>query len=553
MNKQGLVISTLMTTLALAQPDDSKNLQTYMLANYHQFGQETNKSKPLFEQLKNEPFSPYMYKGYLPYLLSTQNYQEIIKNIPALDKLYAQDIEIQQIIAQALQKTGNRSLATQRMIALNKKFPENQEIAFEVVKLHIEQNEYPKALLTIDELLNTSPKKPNNFIFYFLKSQICLQQGNKLDALKQTRLCLELCPKFDKAWLLYATLKEQAGRLEEAVKGYTNFLETTSDNRDRNLEKHLLELVLKEQTKKLNKNDLAISQDNLKTIVSLLDNKNYVGAVQKFQSSLNNAVADPKKQLVMIQTLVEGKKINQATELLQNLLLEHPSQKIWYDVLHLLCQNELPYKKAIQMLELVGKKNPTELLVPLYLSDLLLRDQQEKKALLNLHAAAKLSDTKKLKAIVWHQIAYLNFKEKKMVEFKNALRNAQEQGVDFAPLNNLVAYYFMRIERDYDKARMSVERALKFEPANPQFLDTLAYTYYKEKNYKKAYETLQPIRQTTGKDDFVIQKHFAKITYQMGNTQQAIAILKKALPLAQSPHYKKQTTALIKRWSNQLT
>ncbi|BDC34925.1 hypothetical protein Noda2021_08830 [Candidatus Dependentiae bacterium Noda2021] len=251
MNRASVVISILMATTALAQPDQSGDLQTYMLANYHQFAQETNKSKPLFEQLKNKPFSPYMFKGYLPYLLSVQNYQEIVKNIPALDKLYAQDIEIQQIVAQALQKTGNRSLATQRMIALNKKFPENQEIAFEVVKLHIEQNEYPQALKTIDELLNTSPKKPNNFIFYFLKSQICLQQGNKLDALKQTRLCLELCPKFDKAWLLYATLKEQAGRLEEAIKGYTNFLETTSDNRDRNLEKHLLELVLKEQTKSL--------------------------------------------------------------------------------------------------------------------------------------------------------------------------------------------------------------------------------------------------------------------------------------------------------------
>ncbi|BDC34926.1 hypothetical protein Noda2021_08840 [Candidatus Dependentiae bacterium Noda2021] len=287
--------------------------------------------------------------------------------------------------------------------------------------------------------------------------------------------------------------------------------------------------------------------------MSLLDNKNYVGAVQKFQSSLDNAVSDPKKQLITIQTLVESNKLNQATDLLQQLLLEHPSQKIWYDVLHLLCQNELPYQKAIQLLEKVSKKNPNELLAPLYLSDFFLRDQQEKNALASLHTAVKLSDTKKLKTILWHQIAYLNFKAKKFVEFKNALKNAQEQSVDFAPLNNLIAYYYMRLEHNYDKARASVERALKFEPANPQFLDTLAYTYYKEKNYKKAYDTLQPILATTGKDDFVIQKHFAKITYQLGNAKQAISILKKALPLAQSPHYKKQTNALIKRWSNQLT
>ncbi len=72
---------------------------------------------------------------------------------------------------------------------------------------------------------------------------------------------------------MYATLKEQAGNLQEAIKGYTNFLETTVDSRDRHLEKHLLELVLKKQVAAQNKPDLAISQADLKTILSLLDSK----------------------------------------------------------------------------------------------------------------------------------------------------------------------------------------------------------------------------------------------------------------------------------------
>ena len=82
--------------------------------------------------------------------------------------------------------------------------------------------------MVIDSLLNTS-SKPNNFVFLFLKAQIYLKIGKINQAREALKLCMEKYPRFDKAWLMHAMLEEQAGNLEKAMKGYTTFLETTTD------------------------------------------------------------------------------------------------------------------------------------------------------------------------------------------------------------------------------------------------------------------------------------------------------------------------------------
>lgn len=550
MKRNGVVILSILSLFKNTLCDNNlSDLQTYLLANYHQFGQQTSQAQKLYGQLIQKKVSPYVFKGYVPFLLSNHQFTEIVRLAPQLDSLFENDIEIQQNIAQAYANSGNKAGALNRMAKLQKKFPENQEIAFELVKLHLENQQFDHAILVIDQLLNSSPRKPNNFIFYFLKSQIALQKGNKPEALKHIRLCLELYPKFDKAWLMYATLKEQAGRLEEAIKGYTNFLDTTSDKRDRQLEKHVLELVLKRQISIQNKPDLGISQDNLKNILTLLDSHNYIGAVNTFEKCLSSSCQDHKKQLLVIQSLVDNKKITQAAHAVSLLLEKEPNEKLWYDVLHLLCVHDLPYNKGIALIEGIIKKNSTCLQAYLYGADLLLRDHQEKKAVGYLEHALELTQSKYLKTVLWYQIAAIHYQNKQLQNFKNALTNGLNQQVTYAPLYNLQSYYYMRCEHDFEKAHACIAKALKLEPSNIYFQDTLAYVYYKEKKYDNAYQVWQKLAETEGGKDYTIQKHLAKINHQLGNTQQAIAILKKAVPLTQTPKQKKEISSLIKRWS----
>lgn len=551
--KRVVTAAYLIIPLSTGCTSDSQALHGYILANYHQFGQNGTQSQKLYEQLLSSNVSHSIYKGYVPFLHANRNYKEIVQLMPTIDKHYQDDIEIQHHLAQSLIQTGNKSLGIQKLSHLNKKFPENQEIAFELIKLHLEQNSYQQANSVIDSLLNTSARKPNNFIFYFLKSQIAVQLGDKKEALKYVRTCLELYPKFDKGWLMYATLKEQAGNLQEAIKGYTNFLETTVDHRDRHLEKHLLELVLKKQVNLQKKPDLAISQADLKTILSLLDSKNYLGAVNRFESCLTDSCQNHKKQLVALQTLVDNKKTDQAFQSLQKLLNQEPNQKLWYDVLHLLCAHDVPYKNGIGLLEGIIKKNPSSLLAHLYLIDLLIRDGQETKTIELLEKAVNLTTSKQLKTILYTQLATVAYQKKQLTVFKNALASGLQLNVAYAPLYNLEAYYYLRIDRNAKKALARVGKALQLEPNNINFKDTQAYIYYKQKDFEKAGAIWKELAESIGKENYVIQKHIAKLNHQRGNIKDAILILKKAIPLAKTTEQKKETTALIKRWSTHST
>ncbi len=162
----------LIIRLPIACTSNSQTLHTYILANYHQFAHDGAQSLKLYKQLIAKNVSPMIYKGYIPFLHAHGKYQEIVKFMPVIDQRYQDDIEIQHKLAQSLVQTGNKSLGVQKLSALNKKFPENQEIAFELIKLHLEHNSYQQANSIIDSLLNTSARKPNNFIFISLNLKL---------------------------------------------------------------------------------------------------------------------------------------------------------------------------------------------------------------------------------------------------------------------------------------------------------------------------------------------------------------------------------------------
>ena len=193
-----------------------------------------------------------MYLGYIPYLAASGSPAEIVKLIPQLDKPFKNNQEIQLLFATALEQTGKKNEAHSRLIMLNEQNKSNQELAFKVVQMYLERAEPENALKVINNLLNSSPRRPNNFIFLFMESQIYLQLNKKPEALAAIKQCIDAYPKFDKSWLLYAVLHEQEGKIEEAIKGYTNFLEVSAQPNGE-IERHLTHACIPPKIRKTKK------------------------------------------------------------------------------------------------------------------------------------------------------------------------------------------------------------------------------------------------------------------------------------------------------------
>lgn len=225
-------------------PDLARNLHDYMWANYLQFGGDVQQAHKWYKNILSNNSSVYVHKGYVNFLYEAGNYRHIIQLMQRMNSVFEDDSDIQLIFARSLRKEGQKKQAEELIIKLSRVCKKNVEVAFEATQIYIERKELENALHAIDDILNNSPKKPNFFVFYFLKAQIYAQLNELNNAYDNINMCLEGNPRFDKGWLLRAIIKEQEGDLPEAIKSYTSYLET-ADNPDKKVRQHLLELFLR--------------------------------------------------------------------------------------------------------------------------------------------------------------------------------------------------------------------------------------------------------------------------------------------------------------------
>lgn len=226
--------------------DFASHIHNYMWANYLQFNGDVQQANNWYKTILSSNNSEHTLKGYLYFLYETGNYKLIVQ-LMQMKNVCAHDVDIQLIFARSLRQEGNKKQADELMITLSNTFKNNVDVVFEATQIYIERKELENALQVMNEILNNSPKKPNFFVFYFLKAQIYAQLHDYKNAHNYINLCIESNPRFDKCWLLQGIVCEQEGNIKSAIKGYSTYLETT-DSADKKVQQHLLELLLRVNT-----------------------------------------------------------------------------------------------------------------------------------------------------------------------------------------------------------------------------------------------------------------------------------------------------------------
>lgn len=513
--------------LTMHAEQTSQNLHCYMLANYFQYGNDLDNAEYWYAQIQPDQSQTYIYGGFIPLLASKHMYSQIVSLIPQLDAQYKNNMEIQLIFALALEQTGKTTEARKRLIGLNEQNKAHQELAFKVVQLYLANAEPENAIKVIDNLLNTSAKKMNNFIFYFLKAQIFLQLHKKNDALASLKQCIELYPKFDKSWLLYAALQEQEGKLEEAVRGYTNFLENTTESH-KEIEAHLINLTFAQKISQ--KNNLTLHADYLAQALALLEKREYDKAMKLTQKLFEVPKPSIEACLLKVQILVAQKKLDEALACIQEWVSSDQSA-IWLKTIHLLTYLGLPHEKAISVLDQLAKKSVDQDLLLLYKSDLLLKKGDEKNALTILEKLYSQSNDKKQKAKIGYQIAQLKYQQDDWQKTHHLLNEIIGLDNTFAPAYNLLAYITARKKKQYADAQNYIKKALELDPENPHFIDTQAMILYKNNDYKNAFDHLKKAANLCP-NDFTIVSRMAKCQYKIGDVNNATKSYKIANTLA---------------------
>lgn len=484
---------------------DAQNIHRYLLANYYQFGQDYEKAGYWYAQIHPDQASIHIYNGYIPYLAANGSYNEIVKIIPQLDEQMASNQDIQLLFANALEQTGNKKQAYERLIHLNEKNKTNQELAFRVAQIYMENSEPENALHVIENVLNSAARRPNNYVFYFLKSQIYLSLNNKKEALAAVKQCIEVYPRFDKSWLLYAMLLEQEGKLEEAIKGYQHFLDITAEPKGQ-IERHLMSLSMRHKMNtKSRENDIA-------------------------------------NRLEKIQELAQKSHFGTAAKLIEEWALQS-STELWLKTLHLLTYIGMPLSTAQSTFAAIEKKHPASELLALYQAELALRLNNYPHTISALQKAYNLSTNPLTKMQIAYQLATQWYEHKEWKKALELLELSQLSYDQYAPSHNLLAYIYATKTNNFTQAEQSIDKALKLDPHNHHFLDTKATLFAKQNKFDNALTIWAQI--SPEHHDFTMLCHQGKCQLLAGKKQDALATIKNAQKLAQSKKQKDRVDSLL--------
>jgi len=160
--------------------------------------------------------------------------------------------------------------------------------------------------------------------------------------------------------------------------------------------------------------------------------------------------------------------------------------------------------KAIEFLELNGIENVD--LLSLYH-----QSKQYKKALILTKKLLKLTDDNKYLA----QLAILQYEtalnkddilNTVIANFEIALKTVQNH-----QYYNFYGYILIDHNKDISKGIYWVKEALKKDPTNIAYQDSLAWGYYKNKTCKKARKIMDKIKAEIGLDDPEVKKHYEAI------------------------------------------
>ena len=224
----------------------AQNIHTYMWANYQTFNGFHKTATKWYKQILCPSAPIYSYQGYAHCLFGQKKYAKVVQLMQQFPTQFTNDAALQKIFAQSLSLIGKTKEADALFISLNIQFAHHPDIALHAVESYLRAKEPVNALLTIDNLMNGTHQQAHNFIFYFIKAQIHLQMHDIKQAQVSITKSLELHPTFDKSWLFFALLAEQDERLEDAIKGYTLFLQI-SKKPHQGIQKRLFDLIMKQK------------------------------------------------------------------------------------------------------------------------------------------------------------------------------------------------------------------------------------------------------------------------------------------------------------------
>ncbi len=490
-----LFFSNISNTTCTSQEQD--NYQNFFMGAYKHRTGKTKAAQDNFDKFfaSNKTPNKQAYSEYLNFLFETKQYSKFESVLNSHADMFKDDEKIQLYHAAILKNLGAKQKAQSIYQNLSRQFPQNQEIAYELILNLIEDKNYDAALKILQKLLQENIAANANYIFHLIACKIYISLGKLSSAKSSVESALNLYPQSGESWLMFALINQELNDLNDAIYGYSRFLDISGKNKS--IESELLKLKLRRHS---------LSQSNLAESLLAYNSKNYKQALIYLENVLKDDPGSIEAKLLKIEILITLGDLQKALNIMEKEIESGENEKIWLELLYLIFQYTKDTKDknlVIKNLKQILKNTGKSLLVNLYGADIFFKIDDNINGIKYAEKALRNTDNLELKSKIIYQIATIYYQDKDYKKLNNILDKNILLKTDYAPLLNLAAYYFATKGKNLELAQKLLDKALKIDPKNLHYLDTKAKILYKQKKYKESLEILEKIAKLLPEDKFV--------------------------------------------------
>jgi tetratricopeptide (TPR) repeat protein len=420
--------------------------------------------------------------------------------------------------------------------------PKNEEVAARYSEELLEQNQKAKALKILEDSLKRMPSSP-----YFLMKLARLKAEDKKygEAKQLLDQLLRIAPDSIDGWTLAGYIATEEQNFEAAEKYFREAYDKQPDN-DALARFYIAQLLRQnkfpEARRLLAKLEAGADKDHpldpeliFQSGMVLFQLEEYAEAKQRFLSIADKA-GDPGKFFYFAGQCSELlKKAGEARDLYQKIPITSELYPSALQRLIFLTMETGNFPEALNMLGQYEAKQKTNEDSLRFLASAYARMKEYKKAHAILAKGLKLYPNSS-------ELGYLDAAYKEFNESKEASLVALEKFLikypDYTPALNHLGYSLAEQGKRLEFAQKLLKHAVAKEPKNGFYLDSLAWVYFKARNYKEAEKNLMLALEREPEEPIILE-HLGELKLAQKNISQALKYFQQASKLlAEKPAWK---------------
>ncbi|MEN3044398.1 MAG: tetratricopeptide repeat protein [Candidatus Hydrothermales bacterium] len=410
------------------------------------------------------------------------------------------------------------------------KFKKDKDLLYLTFALYQSIGEFDKALFILDELIKIDS---NNLRKYLI------DKVRTLSIKKEFKSALEIIETLEKKETSLEILLEKAicyeglNNIKEALKTYRKLL-SHMGSENKNLLKKVLNLAIS-----LGEYDLADSllKDKIEDYFYDLDFIEQYGFLKYIKNELKEGIKffslaltfNPNSDLAhyyLSRIFYREKLMEKAFYHIKRAIEINPKSSEYFIYYAFLLITEGKLTEAQNVLREIKDKNNSSYF---YLSGFLEKRKGKLKKAIYLYEKALKLDS--LDATKWFEAGAIYADLNDIKKASKAFKKSIELDTTFSEAYNYWGYMLAERGLKLDTAKILIEKALKYEPENGYYLDSMGWVYYMMGKYDTAYVYLKKAADNVP-DDPVIIEHLGDLYFKLSEMEKALDYWEKALKLS---------------------